>query len=603
MRPVFAVCIVLIGLSPGCGPAPSANVPTPNQAEAGPPASPPSSASPQAQPATKSTPSDPRPNQKGSPFLDAAEKYEGKSLAEWIALLGDKDDLVRSDAADAVAKYGPNAKAAVPALVALLKNPDDLSFIWAAMAIGKIGPAAGDAVDPLIALLKHKDASTRGLVAGVLGDLGPPAGKAVPALIAALEGAKSGTEKDRDAFRFPIQQLGKYDIRAVYAAVRQDKLTEFDLGQIIETLGPDDDHAVAGLVEELKGREADPITDNWHIYTMGGLKRIGPKAAPALPELKILLKDKSEIVRGCAAEAIAVIGAGDGKDAPTSKSPKKDDPPADISEVLERAGFNRTRVVWGRLPDLAWYVRFGSKPVADKYTRGDQFDKLEAEKAARGHRDDLRQRRFRLSMLTYVPAVRADDIEAGRIVVNVALPMRVRGDKPFADDPAGFTGVLAAMHPSEADPLRYWFLTKDGDLRACNPAEAAFVKRNGGVLYHPEVANTTLALVVTGTPEVLKDMARNAKEYTVEVDFSDLRYERPLAWGFFRQDAYLDAGRDCQKLWMNYLLDKASPQPVYFPTAFADTNPEKIPEIVRASLDALRVRDKDGKVVGSYRAK
>lgn len=42
---------------------------------------------------------------------------------------------------------------------------------------------------------------------------------------------------------------------------------------------------------------------------------------------------------------------------------------------------------------------------------------------------------------------------------------------------------------------------------------------------------------------------------------------------------------------------------MYFTTAFADTNPGMIPEVVRARLDALRVRDKDGRVVGGYRVR
>ena len=257
-------------------------------------------------------------------YLDATAKYEGKTLPEWTAKLADKDDFVRDQAATAVAKYGPSAKAAVPGLLPLLKNPADLSFTSALLAISAIGPAAGEAVDSLVVLLKHKDANIRVLAAGTFPDLGPAAGKAVQPLIAALNDKKVGTDEDRDSIRCSLTQIGKYDIRAVYAAVRQDKLTDADLSRIIETLGTADEHAVAGLVAELKGRQADPVTHNWHIYTMAGLKRIGPKAAPALPELQVLLKDKSEIVRGCAAEAIKAI------DVPKKDAPKKDGPPENI---------------------------------------------------------------------------------------------------------------------------------------------------------------------------------------------------------------------------------------------------------------------------------
>ena len=89
-------------------------------------------------------------------FLDSKVKYEGKSLDEWVAMLNDQDEFRRMDAANAVGKYGPNAKATVPALVKLLKDPDSLVVIKAVVALGKIGPAAREAVAPLMTLLKKR---------------------------------------------------------------------------------------------------------------------------------------------------------------------------------------------------------------------------------------------------------------------------------------------------------------------------------------------------------------------------------------------------------------------------------------------------------------
>lgn len=98
-------------------------------------------------------------------------------------------------------------------------------------------------------------------------------------------------------------------------------------------------------------------------------------------------------------------------------------------------------------------------------------------------------------------------------------------------------------------------------------------------------------------------MARQARDYTVELDFSDLCYSQPPAWGYFRVDAHEEADWDSQKLWNKFLLDKDAPQPVYFPIAFLDAKPEKIPHLTQARLDAVRVRDKNGKVVGGYEVK
>jgi hypothetical protein len=202
-----------------------------------------------------------------------------------------------------------------------------------------------------------------------------------------------------------------------------------------------------------------------------------------------------------------------------------------------------------------------------------------------------------------VVLTRLADVTESGMVVSVILPLRVRGGKPFYEEPAAFTGVLGRMHPSEADHRQFGFLTKEGTVRPCTPAEAAAVQRNKGVLYHPEVPNTTLYLVLKGKPEMLREIAENREGYEVEVDFSDLNLGKPPAWGFFRMGAYIDAGRDCQKLWADYLADDKNPQPVYFPVALGGEDAEKIPEVVRARLEALRILNKEGTVVGGYRVK
>ena len=311
-------CVIVFGLvltagpcgctrTPAAGAPPAADLAEDGHAAQSANPAPQPDAKPDAKPDTKG----PATDEKEPGFLDAAAKYDGKTLAQWVARLGDTDDLARSAAADAVARYGPNAKVAVPALIALLKNPDDLSFAPALMAIGKIGPAAGEAVDPLVKLLRDRRADVRASAAGTLGQLGPPAGKAVPDLIAALAAAKAGTEQDRDSFRFPIQELGKYDIRAVFAAVRQGTLTDVDLGFVVSSLGPGDAQAVAGLTDEVKTNG-----DGRWSHALGGLRRIGPKAAPALPVVRALLNDPRPEVRKSAAEVIAAIG-----------TVKADDPP------------------------------------------------------------------------------------------------------------------------------------------------------------------------------------------------------------------------------------------------------------------------------------
>jgi HEAT repeat protein len=130
-----------------------------------------------------------------------------------IRLLGDQDDYVRVQSAQALAHLGPEAEVAVPALMTTLSDPQPGVRSSAAQALGTIGPAAreaapllmqilkgpmpyerqaaafalgriGDAraVGPLQGLLTEADWSGRWIAARALGDLGPSAKEAIPAL-------------------------------------------------------------------------------------------------------------------------------------------------------------------------------------------------------------------------------------------------------------------------------------------------------------------------------------------------------------------------------------------------------------------------------------
>src|SRR5688572_62011 len=96
-----------------------------------------------------------------------------------------------------------------------------------------------------------------------------------------------------------------------------------------------------GVIVTGWGRGSAPAGGDPMFYALGGLRRIGPKAAPALPAVRALLDDKSPGVRKSAAEVVAAIGAGDGKG-----GPEVDDPPEDLRLVLNKAGFDE-KVDWG----------------------------------------------------------------------------------------------------------------------------------------------------------------------------------------------------------------------------------------------------------------
>ena len=78
-----------------------------------------------------------------------------------IEALNDEARLVRSDAAEALGKLGPNARSAVPALIELLSNNKRYVRRHAAEALGEIGSAAQHAVPALTGLLKDGSRDVR----------------------------------------------------------------------------------------------------------------------------------------------------------------------------------------------------------------------------------------------------------------------------------------------------------------------------------------------------------------------------------------------------------------------------------------------------------
>src|SRR5579871_6679404 len=118
--------------------------------------------------------------------------YEGKPLHVWLEEIKHNDPKVREKAAKAMGEMGPQAEAAVPALLAALEDSEPPVRSAAIQALGAIGRPA---VAPLIDLLKHKEIPVRGNAALALGRIGPRAKAAVPALIMALP-------DESNAFRF-----------------------------------------------------------------------------------------------------------------------------------------------------------------------------------------------------------------------------------------------------------------------------------------------------------------------------------------------------------------------------------------------------------------
>jgi HEAT repeat protein len=121
----------------------------------------------------------------------------GGSRAAVIAALAkvvhdDRDVTVRTWAIDALRRFGPDARDAIPALKARVKGRTPESEL-AVETLARIGPAA---VPALCEAMKEAEGTFRSEIIGHLYEMGPAAKEAVPSL---REMLKADSPRDRTA--------------------------------------------------------------------------------------------------------------------------------------------------------------------------------------------------------------------------------------------------------------------------------------------------------------------------------------------------------------------------------------------------------------------
>jgi HEAT repeat protein len=151
---------------------------------------------------------------------------------------------------------GPDAQAAVPALIESLSDKDDDCRFWAVTALSSIGPAAADALPPLIEHLEDPAFGIRQAVADALSRIAPTATQVVPALVTTLA-------RDDNPY------------------VREEVV------RVLGHLGTPE--AVAALI----GTLTDPSSEVRR-YTVIGLKMLGAKAKEASEALQTLMENETD---------------------------------------------------------------------------------------------------------------------------------------------------------------------------------------------------------------------------------------------------------------------------------------------------------------------
>ncbi len=219
---------------------------------------------------------------------------EGKVAIPFVVeeILEGRDSSVSHSWFNALARLGPDAKAAVPRLVKLLDSR--VGGCAAARVLGSIGPEAKAAIPELERLLAHENEYFRVAAAGALVEIGPPAEPPISTLVELLQ---SDTAQIR------------------LAAARA-----------LGTVGAEAKAAVPGLVELVQDKDREvrkavrksPAPVEWarradrdvRTTAAEALGKIGAEAKAAIPSLVEAIRDDDRKVRRTAGEALGKMGPG-----------------------------------------------------------------------------------------------------------------------------------------------------------------------------------------------------------------------------------------------------------------------------------------------------
>lgn len=217
------------------------------------------------------------------------------ALADLLEALFDMDPSVRAIAAGAIGIHGARAREALPALRRALRDPDALAlgnicYALGAVAVGDMATAR-TAVPDLLRVLNTASTQTRGYAAQALGHLAPADGLDVAALIRAWEAAPEpevrGPLCNLFAVLGPAAKEAAPLLRPALAASPLEAHQLFALARIAAS--PEDVAAV--LVRLVREVEADGPGTVMAELTLG---RLGASAGPARVALRARVEGRPE---------------------------------------------------------------------------------------------------------------------------------------------------------------------------------------------------------------------------------------------------------------------------------------------------------------------
>jgi HEAT repeat protein len=268
----------------------------------------------EAVPALRAALTDKRPQVRFSAAVALAhiEPSVTGSIPVLIEALNHLDDeaLEVGEVPKALAWLGPNARAALPALIGLVKKGSDRMDIFEALV--QIDPEGTECVPALIEALKSEDGEIVDAAASCLGLLGPRAKEAVPALALALtrefkQDAGGGIYPQVNVAR-ALRRIGsdaKSAVPALIGALRYRRIagrvareredldgsTAIAATEALGSFGPEARAAVPALIEIVRTSDT-----NWSCARLSqaailALGQIRPQAKAAVPLLRDLMQE------------------------------------------------------------------------------------------------------------------------------------------------------------------------------------------------------------------------------------------------------------------------------------------------------------------------
>lgn len=225
-------------------------------------------------------------------LASCADRLDGRTAEEWAAEMTDDEK-----GPEALAQLEGHGAEATHILTAILGNGPVQARIQAAGLLARLGPDAAPAVPALALALAAKDPGVRGMAAIALGRIGAPARDALVPLDRALE--------DKDVRVRVAASLALYGITDDSTAPTRVLFRAFT------STDPDVRAMVAAAFDEM----GTPIVEflvlslenedeNTRVNAAKTLAAMGPGAEEARGPLQAALDDKSEAVRAAAAEAL-----------------------------------------------------------------------------------------------------------------------------------------------------------------------------------------------------------------------------------------------------------------------------------------------------------